>query len=525
MEQLKDNLSYEAIFYADGGANPNPGYAGYGVHGYFFQSRKVKGLEEPKKPTIVVNHFLVNVNSKANKQDYVVVTEKGYKEYETAKHEKLKPTWVTPVAYYDQCFSFFDPATNNIGELTGLLDILETLVKVQRSGKKIVEALIILDSQYVLNTIEKYGDAYRENGWVTSAGSPAKNKEIIEAILKARDEVRENTKLIYQWQKGHIGDVGNSMADWLATISIRRSRDANNPNQGRWSNAKNYWDQDVERHPFLTFKRGFMNRVNLFNKEGHYYQIEPASEELMIGKRDHEAYSIVRMKNPCPFMETLKEAQGKFGQDENRVMLVRNERLYSKFVQKFIREHGSYCLHPSSNEKAVNFMDLTPVALEHNPPALFYRVLEAFGALEARLDEFIKITGESDIDPTEERQYADLIVHDATHEFYTVEDKQQGKEVNQKFTLKPEFVVGYKNHIFHVDETRDDKEHKLKISMALGMDLPSRNALKQLEDHKPKVYVITWRPAPTVIQYAFIIDCLSGTGIWSNYYCDRIFLK
>ena len=61
--------------------------------------------------------------------------------------------------------------------------------------------------------------------------------------------------------------------------------------------------------------------------------------------------------------------------------------------------------------------------------------------------------------------------------------------------------------------------------MALGMDVPDRNALKRLEDHKPQVFLVTWKASPDVLQYAFVIDCVTGTGIWSNYFCDRIFVQ
>ncbi len=517
----KDSV-YQAVFYADGGAVPNPGFSGFGIHAYFFKEQK----DTLKKPVIIANHFMEYFNTNPNAVSYSFVTSEGYQAYDQKTADKFKDKWVTPVCYFDKTVSFFDPATNNIAELSALEHSFSALEEVLASGTKLSKVMFILDSKYVLETVTKYGDAYRHNGWVTSSGTPAKNREVIEPLLNARDRLKsQGVKLVFEWVKGHQGDLGNGMADYQATIGVRRSRAMDNPNQTRWQLAKNYWDSDVERHPLMTMKRGYFNRVNSFNTPGTYYMIEPASEELMIGKRDHEAYAIVKLKDPCFYNEKLREGQAQFGQTENRVILVRNERLYSRFVQKYLREHDHFCLGPSSNQKSLNFLDNQPVALEHNPPALFYRVIEAFGQMESRLEEFEKLSADAEKDLTEEEKHNDIIAHDITSEFYTVEEKKSGKETVTRTVLKPEFNVGYKNHTFPIEETRDGIKRSLKIALALGMDLPNRNALKHLEDHKPQIYLLTWLASPDVLQYAFVIDCTTGISIWSNFYCDRLFLN
>lgn len=526
LPDFEKETTYQAVFYADGGANPNPGFAGFGIHGYFFKDSK----EALKKPVNIANHFMEFFNANPNSVVYAYPTKEGYKPYDQKTVEKTKNIWCNPVFYFDKSVSFFDAATNNIAELTALQHafdaVLSASVDMGKKGSSIGQVLFILDSKYVLETVEKYGDAYRQNGWMTSSGSPAKNREVIEPLLRTRDQLKATgIKLKFEWVKGHQGDLGNGMADYQATISVRRSRAMDNPNQPRWSEAKKYWDADVERHPLMTMKRGYFNRVQAFNTEGTYYMIEPATEELTIGKRDHEAYSIVRLKTPCYYNEKMREAQGQFGQDENRVILVRNERLYSRFVQKYLREHDHFCLGPSSNQRALNFLDNQPVALEHNPPALFYRVIEAFGQMEARLDEFVKLSENNEIDLTKTDDHNGIVAKNITSEFYTVEEKKVGKDTVQKLVLKPEFCVGYKNHTFSVEEHREQQTYQLKISLALGMDLPGRNALKHLEDHKPQIYLLTWLASPDVLQYSFVVDCTTGTSIWSNFYCDRIFLK
>ena len=526
MFNFDTKLTYQAVIYADGGSIPNPGFAGFGLHGYFFTDLKSSPNAVPKKPVAIANHFMEYFNKTPNGVDYATSTDCGYIAYKPGTELKKGYKAVTPIGYVDAAISFFDPQTNNVAELSALQKAFEIIIEVQTLEMKLSKVKFFLDSQYVLNTVTKFGDAYRKNGWKTSLGEPAKNADLIENILLLRDKIKESgIELVYEWVKGHQGDLGNGMADYQASIAVRRARAMDNPNIVHWSLHKGYWDADVERHPFMTFPRGYFNRVQTFNKPGEYFIIQPAGEELTIGKRDHEAYAVIKLNNPCNYLEAVREAQSKFGQDENRVMLDRMERVYNRFIQKFIRWHGHFCLLPSANERAVNFLDKATVAHEHNPPALIYRVIQAFGELELRLCEFRKRTGGEEPNLTENEKYHDIIAHDITSEFYTVGEKQKGKEVVQEMTLRPEFVVGYKNHILQLEETRDGITKKHKFPMALGMDVPDRNALKRLEDHKPQVFLVTWKASPDVLQYAFVIDCVTGTGIWSNYFCDRIFVQ
>lgn len=521
MSLLNKEKIWDAVIYADGGANPNPGFAGYGIHGYFFQSAKNTDFAPPKKPIVYANHFMEFFNKDEIKLNYVVLTSKGYVDYFQKDEEKYKDFLVTPEVYIDRCFSFSAPETNNVAEMQALLEVFNEIGGLE--DVKISKLSIILDSRYVLNTITEFGDKYRENRWLKSDGEVPKNLEIIKLLLIKRDAIiSKGIKIEYFWCKGHNGNMGNGMADYHATVAVRRAKDLNGLTDTVWSPAKKYWDLDVDRHPLMFAKRSYFNRVRKYNKPGQYYLIEPASDDLMIGKRDHEGYAVVRLKTPCPFMESVIEAQGKFGQDDNRVILGRMDRIYNKFVQKFIRIHGTYCFNSSDNGRAVNFLDMTPVAVEHNPPALIYRVTEAFQNLDERLEEFVQLTSLGD----DYKQNIDgIVIHDITHEIYDTVEKKNGKEIVSKLILKPELINGYRNHVLNMEETLDGVTFKFKTPLALGMDLPSRNCLKKLEEESPKIYLITWRSSPQTLQYACVVDSISGLGIWSNYFCDRVFLK
>ena len=521
---IDTSRQWHAVFYADGGAIPNPGFTGYGLHGYFFD------LEEPelKKPIVIANHFMESLNSDNNNKnavDYVTPTQEGYIPCKNTGEflYKFQAKPIKPVWYIDRSFAFEEPATNNIGEMAAALEALQVAVEAGSCLKRIV---MCLDSQYVLETLQSYIAVWKRNGWRKKDCEAPKNLDMIQLIdQKLQALEAQGTEVFYTWIKGHNGNMGNGMADYLASIGVRASRERSFSNNERmWSPQKDYWAPEVERHPFLYHKRAYFNRVKKFNVPGWYYLIEPASNDLMIGKRDHEGYAVVRLKEPCPYMESVIQAQSTFGQDVNHIVLVRMERLYNKFVQKFVKRFGSLVFEASRSLRDVWFLDKTPVAVEHNPPALIYRVTEAFALLDTRLNDFLAITGRVDADPAEEGE-AGMVVHDVTSEFYETVEKKVGKEMVKKSELLATFGVGYTNHTLEIEEEVEGKPYKAKIAMALGLDLPSRNQLKQLEEHDPKIYLITWRDAPGVLRYAFVVDSRTGTGIWSNYFCDRIFLK
>ena len=89
------------VLYADAGAKPNPGFAGWGLHGYFYSS------EAPKKGS-------GNPSS--------VPTCNGYVSKVTAK--LTNPTEITPLTYVDG-FSALPNMTNNAGEIVAATRAME----------------------------------------------------------------------------------------------------------------------------------------------------------------------------------------------------------------------------------------------------------------------------------------------------------------------------------------------------------------------------------------------------------------
>lgn len=138
--------------------------------------------------------------------------------------------------------------TNQRAELTAIIRALDIAPK----DRKLV---ILSDSNYAIKCTNEWYQKWRvENKWVTAAGKPVENRDLIQKIIdnleqryrinKHRDEPygEEDDKVDpddpanpgpwergvagvkFVWVKGHAKDEGNTAADYLATAGAREAR-------------------------------------------------------------------------------------------------------------------------------------------------------------------------------------------------------------------------------------------------------------------------------------------------------------
>jgi ribonuclease HI len=106
-----------------------------------------------------------------------------------------------------------DPATtNNKMELMAVLRAIE-----DNPGRPLV---IVMDSTYVKDGLEKWSKNWARNNWLTKDKKPVKNQEIWKPLVAARDA--RAGELTFEWVKGHSGHPMNDLVDELAV----RERDA-----------------------------------------------------------------------------------------------------------------------------------------------------------------------------------------------------------------------------------------------------------------------------------------------------------
>lgn len=102
-------------------------------------------------------------------------------------------------------------ATNNQMELTAVIKALD---KIPRSY-----VLLRTDSKYVCQGWDEWLTEWRMNDWQTSKGEDVKNKELWIDLERA---VARHVRVIFQWVRGHDGDMGNERADELANKGVAK---------------------------------------------------------------------------------------------------------------------------------------------------------------------------------------------------------------------------------------------------------------------------------------------------------------
>jgi len=112
--------------------------------------------------------------------------------------------------------------TNNMGELTGVLDLL------QQTAHLDDDLLVYCDSTYVINSVTKWMPGWKRRGWRKGDGKPVLNVE----IMKALDLALTGRRVRFEWVKGHAGHPLNEEADRLANAAATSWKDGAAPEPG-----------------------------------------------------------------------------------------------------------------------------------------------------------------------------------------------------------------------------------------------------------------------------------------------------
>ncbi|KQQ94331.1 hypothetical protein ASF62_09415 [Leifsonia sp. Leaf325] len=94
-------------------------------------------------------------------------------------------------------------ATNNIGELTAVLELFRSTAHLDE------DLLILCDSQYVINSVTKWMPGWKRKGWRKGDGKPVMNLELIQEL----DAAIAGRRYRFEWVKGHAGHPLNEAAD------------------------------------------------------------------------------------------------------------------------------------------------------------------------------------------------------------------------------------------------------------------------------------------------------------------------
>lgn len=132
--------------------------------------------------------------------------------------------------------------TNNMGELTAVLDLLQQTAGLEE------DLLVYCDSTYVINSVTKWMPGWKRRGWRKRDGSPVLNVE----ILRALDAAMRGRSVRFEWVKGHAGHELNEAADRLANAAAVAYREGRVPDPGPGFSAVAAGQPDLFSHTEQT---------------------------------------------------------------------------------------------------------------------------------------------------------------------------------------------------------------------------------------------------------------------------------
>ena len=480
-EKVEAPATQGMVLICDGGARPNPGDAGWGLHGYLYSTAV------PKKGTGNSTH---------------VPTESGYKLKSSGAAQ------VTPIHYVDGYGSFAGSVSNNLAEIVGMINAFKHALEYN------IQALqIFTDSEYVLNGITNWYKTWIRNDWIKSDGKEITSASYWKELVELRDRAEQRgIKISFDWVKGHSGDLGNELADKLATIGVLQAkRERVTTGQITTSLPEGYWGYEPARHPFLNNRRMYFNTLAGGCVPGVYYMGEHGKDDELLGKRISDgAYSVVFLSEPDPVVELIRKYQSTMADEIDSICMIRLDQLYKPETHQELTTYGLNAVYQRDPKRLdLHCLDKSPLTRELDPPRLAMRAVESVSELSDRLQQYLD-------------KHPGIVTTDLTGVFYEITTKTPKKgEPSTAMKLKSEYNVGFA--ALQVDANyagADGAVASAVITMTLGIDLLDRNALKRLESHNPKVTLITWSEAPGVFRYATVIETDKDKGIWAGAYSN-----
>lgn len=494
------------ILYTDGGCRPNPGFGGWGMHGYLYSN------EEPKKSSGNPDHVATGGGYVVKSQATPKIGADGAKE----RRAYDRSIEVSVIHYVDGYGSFGMDISNNVAELVATINGLK-----YAADYDIIDVQVYTDSEYVRKGLEQWVADWQRNNWLKRDMTPPANVSYWKELVEAKERlVQRGVNVKINWVRSHGDDLGNTLADRLATIGVMASRAKHIGNFIESNTAEGYWKYNVDRHPMMSHRRMYFNTMAEYLRPGEYYLGDHGKDDDLLGKRISDgAYSVVLLGTPDPIIEMLRNYQAQLAKNTDTIMMARLDNLYRADTHQSLSKYG-----PLATEQTNPFrMDLTcygrdpasgevnrePLTREMRPPMLAMRAVESVSELALKLMEFL--AGKEH-----------LIVTDLTPILYetTVKTVKKADPI-AIMKLKPEYNVGYAALAVDANYMTPSGDVKAApITLTLGIDLPDRNALKRLEDSSPKVSLISWLEAPNVFRYATVIEAGHDKGIWAGVYSN-----
>ena len=518
-----------AVIYTDGGARPtNPGYMGWGAHGYIFSViAPTKGSGHPTQSLTDIGYVPKSLSDKPKKAGEDDEEDDDVKAQEPKAGPSIEypPNHpVTILKYLDFCGSSQTQETNNVAELLGFKNSMRYLLENFPALKTI---LVHADSQYVVRGVNEWHPIWISNRWTKRDGRPVENKDIwIETIEVLKALESKGICLTVKWVKGHGDDAGNIIADELASLGTTLSANSVFIQEYETSEAQGYWKTTVERHPLLDKSRMYFNSCAEMNHAGEYYfGYHGADDEDLGTPRPDTGFSIVLLKEPDLMLEMVRNHQISVADGFNSVIIARLDRIYNPRIYKLLSEYGANALYmPDKAILSLEAPDKSKVTVECRPARKSLEAVEVIGVISDILGTYQENRQEGGVKNTDRFMFIDI----TDQIFFQEKIEKKGKPVRFETKLKPDFTSAKK--ILEIKKEipcgiATDQTVEATFSLVLDQDMPSRNSMRKLESMQPRVILAVDHSLPERANYFTIVDCQDAVGIWTSYWSNFIFHK
>ena len=176
------------VVYTDGGARPNPGFGGFGIHGYLFDTTTpIKGIGLGPEVASTVGYA-----PSKELVSFAATPELNTPEKILSAMDRSDKSWsVMPTSFIDAYGSLATMVTNNACEIIGVNTALQFAIDHQ---VKYIQ--IRTDSKLTRDAANEWVHGWARNGWITRDGAPVKNLELVKNLKRNLDTLANNGSVV-----------------------------------------------------------------------------------------------------------------------------------------------------------------------------------------------------------------------------------------------------------------------------------------------------------------------------------------